>query len=425
MTGSIADRSPSLDQLIRADDLRRTVEAFLGGVVRSVYVFQKSGASFISVAPEEVAPSWSTIPAEALVAEREGSETFFVAGAACYHRAPLYAGADRVGTAVYEVSEDAETSSVARMVAGLSQMLGTLLQGGFATWVTSELHRAASEESFVALERQNLELQRAVAHLRELDQLKSNFLATVSHELRTPLTSVIGFADMLLKEIAGPLNEEQRDYTATILERGEDLYALISQILDLSRIEVGELPLDIKSSALDEIVERAVRSVDIIARRAEITIRVDVQTTLENVRADPRRIQQVLVNLLSNGIKFQDRRGEIIVTIERSPLRRPCEETFFGEEVADALKVSVRDEGPGLTPEQCERVFDAFYQVDATSTRSHGGAGLGLSIVEKLIHAHGGEVWAESSPGEGANFQFTLPLVDLPEGSPWADLRFG
>jgi signal transduction histidine kinase len=309
------------------------------------------------------------------------------------------------------------------LVEGIVQMVGTLLQSGFATWVTSELHRTASEESYRALEVQNLELSRAVAHLRELDQMKSNFLATVSHELRTPLTSVIGFTDMLLKEIAGPLNEEQRDYAATILERGEDLYALITQILDLSRIEVGELPLDIELLEIGAVVQRAVRSVALLAERAQIELRIE-SSPVRRVRGDAVRLHQVLVNLLSNAIKFQATPGVIRVQVSEAPRQRPCAESFFGIEADDAVRIAVTDEGPGLTQEQCSRVFDAFYQVDASSTRSHGGAGLGLSIVSKLVHAHGGDVWAESELGRGATFSFTVPLAEVVEGSPSADLDF-
>lgn len=421
MIGSVTDRAPRLDQLVRVEDLSRTLAAFMGGVLTSTHIFDKEGRRFLRTGPDGQGNQWSQLPREAEAAERAGDNAFFCGGQRLF-RAPLYAGADRVGTAIFEVSEDDPGQQQAVLVRGLVQMLGTLLQAGFATWVTSELHRAASEESFLALERQNIELQRAVAHLRELDQMKSNFLATVSHELRTPLTSVIGFADMLLKEIAGPLNEEQRDYTATILERGEDLYALISQILDLSRIEVGELPLDMKPADVDGLIARAVRGVELMAKRADIEIEVEGAKGLPAVRADARRIQQVLVNLLSNGIKFQDRPGTIRVKAMLAPLRRPCEENFFGEELSEAVKLSVRDEGPGLAPEHCDRVFDAFYQIDATSTRHHGGAGLGLSIVQKLVHAHGGDVWVESTEGEGAEFHFTLPVTSPAHGSSDSDL---
>ena len=132
-------------------------------------------------------------------------------------------------------------------------------------------------------------------------------------------------------------------------------------------------------------------------------------------------VHQVLVNLLSNAIKFQTDPGAIQVALSEAPCRRPCPESFFGVEADDAVKVSITDQGPGLTPEQCDRVFDAFYQVDSTSTRSHGGAGLGLSIVSKLVHAHGGDVWAESDLGTGTTFQFTVPLVERAERSPPTD----
>lgn len=422
MTHHFSDRVPSMEKLIRPDDLNTCFTRFLGAGLRSVMVFDVEGVFFTGVASDgaETDADWELVPAEALVAEREGNARFFV-GDQPYQRYALYAGADRVGTVAFSWFEDASVEVVDILITGIVQMLGTLLQSGFATWVTSELHRAASEESYRALEVQNLELNRAVAHLRELDQMKSNFLATVSHELRTPLTSVIGFADMLIKEIAGPLNDEQRDYAGTILERGEDLYALIAQILDLSRIEVGELPLDIEVLDIVEVVQRAVRSVELLAKRGKIELQIET-ADVRAVHGDAKRLHQVLVNLLANAIKFQEEPGIVRVTVSEAPRRRPSDESFFGVDARDAVRIAVTDEGPGLTPEQCERVFDAFYQVDSTSTRSHGGAGLGLSIVYRLVHAHGGDVWAESVLGEGATFQFTVPLVVHPDGSSATDL---
>lgn len=422
MTHSFSDRVPTLDKLIRAEDLKRCFRPFAGAGLRAMMVFDVDGGLFTGVTAASPSEGWEQLPPEALLAEREGTARFFV-GDEGFRRYSLYAGAERVGTLIFGRRHETETEVADMLVEGIVQMVGTLLQSGFATWVTSELHRAASEESYRALEVQNLELSRAVAHLRELDQMKSNFLATVSHELRTPLTSVIGFTDMLLKEIAGPLNEEQRDYAATILERGEDLYALITQILDLSRIEVGELPLDIELLEIGAVVERAVRSVTLLAERAQIELRVET-SPVRRVRGDAVRLHQVLVNLLSNAIKFQGAPGVIQVQVSEAPRQRPCAESFFGIEADDAVRITVCDEGPGLTQEQCIRVFDAFYQVDASSTRSHGGAGLGLSIVSKLVHAHGGDVWAESELGRGASFSFTVPLADAAKGSSSADLDF-
>ena len=274
------------------------------------------------------------------------------------------------------------------------------------------MHLAASERSHEDLTAQNTELQRAVEHLRHIDRLKSNFLATVSHELRTPLTSIIGFSEMLAKGIAGPLNEEQTEYATTILERGEDLLRLITQVLEMSKMEMGTMRLSLASVALADIVARAFSAASIPAERAQVHLIAELEPSIPRVVVDADKVQQVLINLISNAIKFNRVEGTVTVRAELAPIRRPFEEDFFGEETADALRVSVSDTGIGIPEDQLARIFDAFYQVDATSTRQHGGAGLGLSIVRKLIEAHGGEVWAESLVGAGTTFHFTLPIAD-------------
>ena len=294
-------------------------------------------------------------------------------------------------------------------------VLAALLQAGFATWVTSELHLAASESSYFALQSQNAELERAVEHLRELDKLKSNFLATVSHELRTPLTSVIGFAEMLLQDIAGPLNEEQREYVGTIFDRGDELLRLITQILEMSRMEMGMVHLAVARVPVLPMVERALDAVKLAAEKAKVRVSHDLGAdgvALPDVTADADKVHQVLVNLLNNAIKFTREGGEVVVSADAAPIRRPFEdEDFFGDEAHDAVLISARDTGIGIPEEQLARIFEAFYQVDSSSTREHGGAGLGLSIVKKLIEAHGGDVWAQSSVGVGTTFSFTLPGV--------------
>jgi signal transduction histidine kinase len=133
---------------------------------------------------------------------------------------------------------------------------------------------------------------------------------------------------------------------------------------------------------------------------------------LPKVLFDPAKLQRVLVNLLGNAIKFSPKGSEVVVEAALAPIRRPFEEeTLFGEEIADAVRITVHDHGIGIAPDQLARIFEAFYQVDAGPTRRHGGAGLGLSIVRNLVRAHGGDVWAESTLGRGTRMHFTLPVV--------------
>jgi signal transduction histidine kinase len=308
-------------------------------------------------------------------------------------------------------ADSGDLAGLPAITEALAGVLGALLQAGFATWVTSEMHLAASESNYRALQQRNAELERAIAHLREVDQLKSNFLATVSHELRTPLTSIIGFSEMLAKGIAGPLNDEQTEYAVTILERGEELLRLITHVLEMSKMEMGTVRLNLEAVWLGDIVHRAFSAASIPAERASVHLVDELEQGIPRVVVDADKIQQVLVNLVSNAIKFNRLNGQVSVRAELAPMRRPFEEDFFGEETADALRVSVSDTGIGIPDDQLGRIFDAFYQVDSSSTRQHGGAGLGLSIVRKLIEAHGGEVWVESILGAGTTFHFTLPIA--------------
>ena len=410
------DRRPPLERLLRADDLERTLTPFLRGTfgpIDSMALFDREGARFVEVG-EGPLTSWEQLPPEALAALRASGERDFGLGEHQFAVRPCFAGADRVGTFVVSIPASApECSRLAAIADALVGVLGAVLQAGFATWVTSEMHLAASESNFRAVQQRNAELERAIAHLREVDQLKSNFLATVSHELRTPLTSIIGFSEMLAKGIAGPLNEEQTEYAQTILERGEELLRLITQILEMSKMEMGTMRLSLAPVELASVVERAFSAAAIPAERAQVVLVRELDAELPEVLIDADKVQQVLVNLISNGIKFNRPDGHVAVRAELAPMRRPFdEEDFFGEELADALRVSVSDTGIGIPEDQLNRIFDAFYQVDGSSTREHGGAGLGLSIVRKLIEAHGGEVWAESIVGVGTTFHFTLPLAE-------------
>ncbi|KIG12433.1 Two-component hybrid sensor and regulator [Enhygromyxa salina] len=422
------DRRPPLERLVRRDDLRRTLTPFLGeqfGCIDGMAVFDHEGVLFVQVGASPM-QHWEQLPPEALAALRRGGSRKFGLGGHKYVVRPCFAGADRVGSFVVAMpggdsessgahehpSEDGERSPLLVVTDALSGVLGAVLQAGFATWVTSEMHLAASESNHRALQQRNAELERAVAHLREVDQLKSNFLATVSHELRTPLTSIIGFSEMLAKGIAGPLNEEQTEYANTILERGEELLRLITQVLEMSKMEVGTMRLSLASVELSEVVGRAFSAASISADRARVHLVQELDPEIPRVVVDADKIQQVLINLISNAIKFNRPDGCVIVRAELAPMRRPFEEDFFGEETADALRVTVSDTGIGIPEDQLSRIFDAFYQVDASSTRQHGGAGLGLSIVRKLIEAHGGEAWAESIVGAGTTFHFTLPIAD-------------
>ncbi len=415
----IPDRVPPLSDLMRADDLGRTLQPFLASGALGIALFARDGTLFSGVHAEHgPMASWEQLPPEAAATVQRGSASTFGIGEAVFEVRAVYAGTERVGVLVVALGTDESGSPDARgssLPDALSGVVAMLLQAGYATWVTSEMHLASSQSAHAALTHRNAELERAVAHLSELDKLKSNFLATVSHELRTPLTSVIGFSEMLLEGLGGPLNEEQSEYVQTILDRGEELLTLISHVLEMSQLEVGTLRLDLEPVLLPGVVARAVETLRPAADAASVRIDVqlpDGEAGLPAVLIDAEKTQRVLQNLIGNAIKFSKAGAAVTVSACPAPIRKPFrEETLFGEEVDDAVRVTVRDEGIGIAAEQLPKIFEAFYQVDASPTREHGGAGLGLSIVKNLVKAHGGDVWVESEQGVGTAMHFTVPIA--------------
>lgn len=417
----VTERRPELEKLLRSEELSHCLLPLLtDSCVRAVDLFEMDGSLLCRLASpsQQGLPVWKAIPdrAKTLLAQRRYERTALRWRDMPFELRTLMAGADRVGIVLYTLTQQPESQPTdtrdADFLEGVHRVLQTLTHSGYATWVTSELHLAASESSYRVLESQHAELKRAVEHLREVDKLKSNFLATISHELRTPLTSVIGFAEMLLKEIAGPLNAEQREYAVTIFERGDELLRLISQLLDMSRMDSGPPRVHLDACSIEEIIRKAMRTVQIEAERAKVAIEFDTGgDPLPPVHADDAKIRQILINLLGNAIKFSPADSKVRITAALGPRRRPfAGDTMFGEEEDDALLVTVSDAGMGIPADHLDKIFEAFYQVNSSATRKHGGAGLGLSIVRKLVEAHHGEIWVDSTPGKGTSFSFTIPL---------------
>lgn len=237
-------------------------------------------------------------------------------------------------------------------------------------------------------------LLRDITREKELDEMKSQLLATVSHELRTPLASIKGFATTLLRQDVEWDETTRREFLAIIDEESDRLSELIGNLLDMSRIEAGTLRMEPEATDLGCIIQEMVAKFQVMSQRHQL--RVSLPASLPPVWADPRRVRQVLHNLVENAIKYSPQGGAI---------------TLGAQIGNDSVQVSVADQGIGLDPQQLERVFDRFYQVDSASTRKVGGSGLGLSICKAIVEAHGGKIWAESQPGRGSTFYFTLPLV--------------
>jgi len=298
--------------------------------------------------------------------------------------------------------------TVAKVLEHFVKVCDVLVFSAYKVNLTSRMHIESVRESFKDLSAQNARLEESYQRLQELDQLKSNFLATVSHELRTPLTSIIGYAEMLIEGLAGPLTPEQLEYLRTIMDKGESLLGLISSILDLTRVESGKLRINAEAFDLDAAVANAISSVLPQANRRGLVVLAEIAPELPMPVLDQEKVTQCLVNLLANAVKFTGQGGRVVVKAgpaPRTPIRAAGR--FDGTDAYFAL--SVTDTGIGIPPEQLPRIFDSFYQVDGSATREYGGAGLGLAIVRSYVEAHGGEVTVESSHGEGSTFQMILP----------------
>lgn len=304
----------------------------------------------------------------------------------------------------------AQDSTIGRVLEHFAGICEVLIFSSYQVYLTSKMHIESVRESYREVAAKAEKLEATLTRLRELDQLKSNFLATVSHELRTPLTSIIGYAEMLLEGLAGSLNSEQQEYLRTIMDKGERLLQLITSILDLSRVESGRLRLEPQAVDLVEAVTAAVSSILPQARKKNISVDIDARPPVDKALIDPQRLQQCLVNLLSNAVKFTPAGGSVVVSVEEAP-RVPyrAQGRFDGPESYFAIRV--RDTGIGIPAEALDRIFDSFYQVDGSATREYGGVGLGLAIVKSYVEAHGGEIYCESEVGKGATFTMILPRV--------------
>jgi two-component system sensor histidine kinase BarA len=282
-------------------------------------------------------------------------------------------------------------------------LLDVMVFTGHKNLIAARLHIEAVQESYRELQDKNGKLEDSYAKLKELDRLKSNFLATMSHELRTPLTSVIGYSEMMLEGLGGPLTAEQREYLGIIMEKGENLLQLITSILDISKIEAGRVRLVLSEVEPAMLMRDAVATLLPLARKKGLKVSCE-PGSLPRLTADRDKLRQCLVNLCSNAVKFTPAGGTVTVRGE----------TLEG----DRLAMHVADTGIGISEEHLGKVFDVFYQVDGSSTREYGGAGLGLAIVKSFVEAHGGEVRAASTPNGGSTFTLILPL--RPAGAPAA-----
>ncbi len=233
------------------------------------------------------------------------------------------------------------------------------------------------------------------SQLQIASRFKSEFLAKISHELRTPLTAILGFSEVLLQGMDGGLQPKQAEDVGLIYHAGETLLELVNEILDISRIEAGMMPLTIEAFDVAMVSSQVIDRLRPIAHSKRVTLVGEVSPLAISVMGDPARIRQVLTNLVSNAIKF---------TPEGSVAIR-------ARVLGSLAEIAVVDTGIGIAHEAQDRIFDEFRQADDTIAAKYGGSGLGLSIARQLIELQGGQMGVESSPGHGSRFWFTLPLA--------------
>jgi len=246
-------------------------------------------------------------------------------------------------------------------------------------------------------------LERANKELRELDKLKSTFLANMSHELRTPMNAIIGYTDLLIDGVDGPINEDQEKSLRKVANNARHLLQLINDVLDISKIEAGKMKLSPKEIDLKWLVESVLHTFEPQMKMKGITLTIDITEGLPLIYADEDRIREVFINLLSNAVKFTDQ-GVITISAKLSERgMKPGEPPLF-------MEICVEDTGIGIKEEDLGKIFDKFVQADLTAVRQYEGTGLGLSIARGLVSLHKGMIWVTSKVGEGSRFCFTLPL---------------
>ncbi|MFH1008941.1 MAG: ATP-binding protein [Candidatus Latescibacterota bacterium] len=257
----------------------------------------------------------------------------------------------------------------------------------------------------------NAELAIAKEGAEEADMLKSAFLATMSHELRTPLNSIIGFTGIILQGLTGPLNEEQSKQLRMVRASARHLLHLINDVLDISKIEAGQLEIASEPFDLRESIENMVHAVTPLSEQKGLALVSEIAPGVGRITSDRRRVEQILLNLLNNAVKFTNA-GRVTVKadwVSRSAIGHP--RPTSGETEAPAIRIQVVDTGIGIEPEDTEKLFQPFRQVASGLTRPHDGTGLGFSICRKLVELLGGEIKGESEgTGRGSTFGFVLPV---------------
>ena len=267
--------------------------------------------------------------------------------------------------------------------------------GAFAPDIVNLLQQFAAQSSLAIYNARLFhEIEQKSLQLAVASQHKSQFLANMSHELRTPLNAILGYTELMQDGLYGELPAKTGDVLERVQKNGKHLLGLINDVLDLSKIEAGQLELSIAEYSMKDVVQTVVTATESLAAAKNLPLKVDVSNNLPAGHGDERRIVQVLLNLVGNAIKFTDE-GEVRIAASATD---------------GMLSVAIVDTGPGIPEAEQMRIFHEFHQVDSSNTKKKGGTGLGLAIAKRIVELHGGRIWVKSQVGEGSTFQFELPV---------------
>ena len=280
------------------------------------------------------------------------------------------------------------------------QIVGALMirrrtPGAFSKSIV-DLMQSFASQSALAIQNARLfqEIEDKSKQLESASQHKSQFLANMSHELRTPLNAILGYNELMQDGLYGELSPKTKEVLNRVDKNGKHLLGLINDVLDLSKIEAGQLMLASESFSMKDVVQTVVSATESLAAAKSLPLKVVIPDSMPEARGDERRITQVLLNLVGNAIKFTDA-GEVSVAAT----------------IANGkFSVSVTDTGPGIPPSEQGRIFEEFHQIDDSNTKKKGGTGLGLAIARRIIELHRGRLWVESEIGRGSTFHFELPV---------------
>jgi signal transduction histidine kinase/putative methionine-R-sulfoxide reductase with GAF domain len=395
-----------------AFDLRPVLESLIENAVRLCgadkgIIYRQDGDVYRAVVSYGHAPEWQTVIERYPIAQDQTSAT----GRAVIDRQVVHIH-DTLADPDYRWAESHHgEQGMHRTILAVPMLREGIVIGVIVvrrTWVEPFTDRQIglittfADQAVIAIENTRLfeevqartrELAKTVEDLEIASQHKNQFVANMSHELRTPLAAILGYAELIQEGFYEPQGPKSLDALTRIRSNGKHLLGLINTVLDIAKIESGQFTLNMTEYAIESVVETVRAATESLAQNKKLTLTTSVDRSLPVGLGDEQRLTQVLLNLVGNAIKFTDA-GEVRIAAG-------ARNGYFA--------VSVTDTGPGITPDQQDRIFDQFHQVDSSLTKAKGGTGLGLAIAKQIVEMHGGRIWVESTLGKGSTFQMELP----------------